>query len=64
MSRAVHLFFDPLARHLRRYAAMPFLRELRVVPAELVPDAGLVGASVLASTGVPSVATVLGRASR
>lgn len=53
------VFFERLARHLRCYAAVPFLRELRVVPAELGPDAGLVGAAVLASAGISPLATVL-----
>ncbi|MEI7032848.1 ROK family protein [Streptomyces pratensis] len=58
------VFFDPLARHLRCYAAMPFLKELRAVPAELGPDAGLVGAAVLASAGAPPVGAVLAEGAR
>ncbi|MEU3838048.1 ROK family protein [Streptomyces microflavus] len=64
VAQSGEVFFEPLARHLRSYAAMPFLEELRVVPAELGPDAGLVGAAVLASAGVPPLATVLGHGSR
>ncbi|MFF9690585.1 ROK family protein [Streptomyces sp. NPDC014623] len=64
VAQSGEVFFEPLARHLRHYAAMPFLKELRVVPAELGPDAGLVGAAVLASAGVSSVATVLGHGNR
>lgn len=59
VAQSGEVFFEPLARHLRRYAAMPFLQDLRVVPAELGPDAGLVGAAVLASAGVPPATTVL-----
>ncbi|MFC9948746.1 ROK family protein [Streptomyces pratensis] len=54
VAQSGEVLFEPLARHLRRYAAMPFLRELRAVPAELGPDAGLVGAAVLAAAGVPA----------
>ncbi|MFJ8870807.1 ROK family protein [Streptomyces sp. NPDC102473] len=51
VAQSGEVFFEPLARHLRCYAAMPFLQDLRVVPAELGPDAGLVGAAVLTSAG-------------
>lgn len=64
VAQSGEVLFEPLARHLRRYAAMPFLRELRAVPAELGPDAGLVGAAVLAAAGVPAVTTVLVDGSR
>lgn len=59
VAQAGEVFFEPLAHHLRGYAAMPFLKGLRAVPAELGPDAGLVGAAVLAGAGVPPLATVL-----
>lgn len=42
----------PLGHHLRRYAAMPFVRHLRAVPAGRGSDAGLVGAAVLAEAAV------------
>lgn len=42
------VLFAPLNHHLRHYAAMPFLRHLRAVPAELGSDSGLVGAAILA----------------
>ncbi|MGW6917210.1 ROK family protein [Kitasatospora sp. NPDC054939] len=42
------LLFGPLARHLDRYAALPYVRGLDVRRAELGPDAGLVGAAALA----------------
>ncbi|MFD5872671.1 ROK family protein [Streptomyces sp. NPDC060322] len=64
VAQSGEVLFEPLARHLRRYAAMPFLRELRAVPAELGPDAGLVGAAVLASAGVPAPAAVLAEGNR
>jgi glucokinase len=41
------LLFDPLREALAGYAGLAFLRELRVVPAELGGDAGLVGAAKL-----------------
>ncbi|CRZ16183.1 ROK family protein [Mycolicibacterium neworleansense] len=42
------LLFDPLRAALSDYAGLEFLRGLRVVPAELGGDAGLVGAAALA----------------
>lgn len=41
------LLFDPLRAALDSYAGLDFLRTLRVVPAELGGDAGLVGAAAL-----------------
>jgi glucokinase len=41
------LLFDPLREALASYAGLDFLRDLRVVPAELGGDAGLVGAAAL-----------------
>jgi glucokinase len=41
------LLFDPLREALATYARLDFLRGLRVVPAELGGDAGLVGAAAL-----------------
>ncbi|MDT5130889.1 MAG: glucokinase, partial [Mycobacterium sp.] len=41
------LLFDPLREALRTYARLDFLRGLRVLPAELGGDAGLVGAAAL-----------------
>ncbi|MFB7616306.1 ROK family protein [Kitasatospora sp. NPDC056181] len=41
------VLFDPLARHLDRYAALPYVRGLDVRPAELGTDAGLIGAAAL-----------------
>jgi glucokinase len=41
------LLFDPLREALRTYARLDFLRGLRVLPAELGGDAGLVGATAL-----------------
>ena len=48
VARAGPLLFDPLREALGRYAALDFLRGLRVVPAQLGGDAGLVGAAALA----------------
>jgi glucokinase len=42
------LLFDPLREALTTYARLDFLRGLRVLPAELGGDAGLVGAAALA----------------
>ncbi|MFE6335531.1 ROK family protein [Streptomyces sp. NPDC057798] len=50
VAQAGEVLFAPLNDHLRRYAAMPFLHHLHVVPAELGPDSGLVGAAALAET--------------
>jgi glucokinase len=41
------LLFDPLRSALATYAGLDFLRGLRVVPAELGGEAGLVGAAAL-----------------
>ena len=41
------LLFDPLREALSIYAGLDFLQGLRVLPAELVGDAGLVGAAAL-----------------
>jgi hypothetical protein len=41
------LLFDPLHEALGRYARLDYLRRLRVVPAELGGEAGLVGAAAL-----------------
>ena len=44
------LLFDPLREALSSYARLDFLRGLRVLPAELGSDAGLVGAAALLDT--------------
>jgi glucokinase len=41
------LLFDPLRDALTSYARLDFIRDLRVLPAELGGDAGLVGAAAL-----------------
>lgn len=41
------LLFDPVRSALGTYARLDFIREVRVVPAELGGDAGLVGAAAL-----------------
>jgi glucokinase len=46
------LLFDPLRDALATYARLEFIRGLRVVPAELDGDAGLVGAAALAKQQV------------
>jgi glucokinase len=47
VAKAGPLLFDPLREALDSYARLDFIRELRVVPAELGGDAGLVGAAAL-----------------
>ncbi|GGR54922.1 hypothetical protein GCM10015536_70320 [Streptomyces griseomycini] len=59
VAQAGDVLFSPLNHHLRRYAAMPFLRHLHAVPAELGPDSGLVGAATLAESAAPAAANLL-----
>ena len=47
VAKAGKLLFDPLHHGLQTYAGLDFLRELRVVPAELGGEAGLIGAAAL-----------------
>lgn len=49
VARSGALLFDPLRAALAERAGLDFLAGLRVVPAELGGDAGLVGAAVLAT---------------
>lgn len=42
------LLFDPLREALASFAGLDFIRDIRVLPAELGGDAGLVGAAALA----------------
>jgi glucokinase len=51
VANAGPLLFDPLRAALAEYAKLDFLAGLRVVPAELGGEAGLVGAARLASFG-------------
>ncbi|MBJ7336820.1 ROK family protein [Mycolicibacterium sp.] len=44
------LLFDPLREALGHYAGLDFIKDLRVLPAELGGDAGLVGAAALFNT--------------
>jgi glucokinase len=44
------LLFDPLREALTSYARLDFIRDLRVLPAELGGDAGLFGAAALLDT--------------
>ncbi|MDT5130278.1 MAG: glucokinase [Mycobacterium sp.] len=44
------LLFDPLREALTTYAGLDFIRRLRVLPAELGGDAGLVGAAALVNS--------------
>ena len=47
VTKSGKLLFDPLRHRLETYARLDFLRGLRVLPAELGGDAGLVGAAAL-----------------
>lgn len=44
------LLFDPLREALASFAGLDFIRDIRVLPAELGGDAGLVGAAALATS--------------
>ena len=48
VAKAGPLLFDPLRETLKTYAGLDFLHGLRVLPAELGGEAGLVGAAALA----------------
>ena len=48
VAKSGRLLFDPLRAALAGYARLDYLAGLRVVPAELGGDAGLVGAAGLA----------------
>ena len=50
VANAGAVLFDPLRAALGEFAALDFIRGLRVVPAELGGDAGLVGAAALLRT--------------
>ena len=50
VAKSGRLLFDPVREALNGYAGLSFLRGLRVVPAELGGDAGLVGAAALLGT--------------
>ncbi|MGX9789874.1 ROK family protein [Mycobacterium sp. MMS18-G62] len=47
VAKAGKLLFDPLSHGLQTYARLDFLRDLRVLPAELGSEAGLIGAAAL-----------------
>jgi glucokinase len=51
LSQAGPLLFEPMEATLRRHAAMEFARDVRVVPAALGQEAGLVGAAALVLAG-------------
>ncbi len=51
LSQAGPLLFDPLEAAFRRHARMRFARDVRVVPAALGQEAGLVGAAALVLAG-------------
>jgi glucokinase len=50
VARSGRILFDPLIAALADYAGLSFIRDLRVVPAALGGDAGLIGAAALVST--------------
>jgi glucokinase len=47
VANAGPVLFDPIREALTDYAQLDFIRGLRVVPAELGGEAGLVGAAAL-----------------
>ena len=47
VAKAGALLFDPLRAALTRYARLDFITDMKVVPAQLGGDAGLVGAAAL-----------------
>lgn len=51
LSQAGPVLFDPLEETLRRHLGMEFTRQVRVVPASLGQEAGLVGAAALVLAG-------------
>jgi glucokinase len=53
VAKAGPVLFDPLRRHLARYASLPFTRDLEVLPATLGGDAGLIGAAAALANGRP-----------
>jgi glucokinase len=55
VAKSGRLLFDPLRAALAGYAGLDFLADLRVVPAELGGEAGLVGAARLAGLSQPLV---------
>jgi glucokinase len=50
VARSGPILFDPLRAALADYAGLSFIRGLRVVPAALGGDAGLIGAAALVSS--------------
>ena len=55
VAKSGRLLFDPLRAALADYAGLDFLAGLRVVPAELGGEAGLIGAARLARLSQPPV---------
>ena len=51
LSQAGALLFEPLEEALRAHARLAFARQVRVVPAALGQNAGLVGAAALVLAG-------------
>jgi len=49
VAKAGPLLFDPVRAALRTYVGLDFLADLRVLPAELGGDSGLIGAAALVS---------------
>ncbi|MGV9893608.1 hypothetical protein ACWDVV_04240, partial [Streptomyces tendae] len=48
VAQAGETLFTPLRRHLRAFAVLDFVRDLKVRPAALARDAGLIGAAAAA----------------
>ncbi|MFZ3295755.1 ROK family protein, partial [Mycobacterium sp.] len=50
VAKSGRTLFDPLKAALAEYTGLSFIRDLRVVPAALGGDAGLIGAAALVSS--------------
>lgn len=56
VAQSGEVLLEPLRRHLVEYATLPFAANVRVLPATLGTDAGLVGAAALAARPVSAPA--------
>jgi glucokinase len=54
VAKAGEVLFDPLRRHLTRYASFPFTRDIAILPATLGSDAGLIGAAAALANATTS----------
>lgn len=54
VAQSGEVLMEPLRRHLGEYAALPFAADVRVLPAKLGTEAGLVGAAALVAGPAPT----------